>query len=88
MIDSSFNKQWARVRAKAEVDIQLVPYCCRHTFATRLVEAGVPLRRVMKYTGHKTLEMVMRYTHPEERDEDLALLENLTVENTQISVAQ
>ncbi len=35
----------------------------RHTFASRLVQAGVPLYEVMNLTGHKSLEMVQRYAH-------------------------
>jgi len=29
----------------------------------------------MNYTGHKTLAMVMRYTHPDNKAADLQLLE-------------
>lgn len=41
----------------------------RHTFASRLVMAGVELRTVADLLGHKTLAMVMRYSHlaPEHR---------------------
>lgn len=35
----------------------------RHTFASRLVMAGVDLRTVAQLLGHKTLQMVMRYSH-------------------------
>lgn len=35
----------------------------RHTFASRLVQAGIPLYEVMHLTGHKSLEMVQRYSH-------------------------
>ncbi len=35
----------------------------RHTFASRLVQGGVPLYDVMHLTGHKSLEMVQRYSH-------------------------
>jgi len=35
----------------------------RHTFASRLVQAGIPLYDVMHLTGHKSLEMVQRYSH-------------------------
>ncbi|MEQ8667070.1 MAG: tyrosine-type recombinase/integrase [Rhodospirillales bacterium] len=35
----------------------------RHTFASRLVQKGIPLYEVMHLTGHKTLEMVQRYSH-------------------------
>jgi integrase len=35
----------------------------RHTFASRLVQGGVPLFEVMHLTGHKSLSMVQRYAH-------------------------
>jgi site-specific recombinase XerD len=38
-------------------------HCNRHTFASRLVMAGVDLRTVAELLGHRTLQMVMRYSH-------------------------
>src|SRR5262245_18689431 len=35
----------------------------RHTFASRLVTAGVDLRTVQQLGGWRTLAMVMRYSH-------------------------
>ena len=35
----------------------------RHTFASRLVQQGIPLYEVMHLTGHKTFSMVQRYVH-------------------------
>jgi integrase len=35
----------------------------RHSFASRLAMAGVPLRTIAELLGHKTLGMVMRYAH-------------------------
>ena len=35
----------------------------RHTFASRLVMAGVDLATVQSLMGHKTIEMTMRYAH-------------------------
>ena len=38
-------------------------HCNRHTFASRLVMAGVDLRTVADLLGHRTLQMHMRYSH-------------------------
>jgi len=35
----------------------------RHTFASRLVMAGVPLRAVQTLLGHKRMETTLRYSH-------------------------
>ena len=50
----------ARTRAGLE-DVRF--HDLRHTFASRLVQAGIPLYEVMHLTGHKSLEMVQRYSH-------------------------
>lgn len=38
----------------------------RHTFASRLVAAGVPLLHVSKLLGHSTILMTQRYSHASE----------------------
>lgn len=38
-------------------------HCNRHTFASRLVMAGVNLRTVAQLMGHRTIQMTMRYAH-------------------------
>ena len=50
----------------------------RHTFASRLVMAGVDIRTVQELLGHKSITMTMRYSHlsPEQR---MAALEKLCV---------
>ena len=38
-------------------------HCLRHTFASRLVMAGVDIRTVQELLGHKTSAMTVRYCH-------------------------
>ncbi len=38
-------------------------HCLRHTFASRLVMAGVDIRTVQELLGHKTITMTVRYSH-------------------------
>jgi integrase len=38
-------------------------YWLRHTFASRLVMAGVDIRTVQELLGHKTIAMTVRYSH-------------------------
>jgi integrase len=42
-------------------------YDCRHTFATRAVEAGIDLITLKDLLGHSRLDMVLRYAHPTEK---------------------
>jgi integrase len=42
---------------------EVTPHVMRHTAITRLVEAGVDLPTIQRISGHKTLAMVLRYTH-------------------------
>lgn len=48
--------------AKANVP-EFTWHCLRHTFASRLVMAGVDLRTVQELMGHRTLAMTCRYAH-------------------------
>jgi integrase len=51
----------------------------RHTFASRLVQAGVPLYEVGQLLGHKSLEMVQRYAHlaPDYQERAIRALDEL-----------
>jgi site-specific recombinase XerD len=42
---------------------KIVRHTLRHTAITHLVQAGVDLPTVKRISGHKTLQMVERYSH-------------------------
>ncbi|HLZ67676.1 MAG TPA: tyrosine-type recombinase/integrase [Aliidongia sp.] len=49
---------------EAGLDPKLVtPHVMRHTAITALVKAKVDLPTIQRISGHKTLAMVLRYTH-------------------------
>jgi integrase len=57
-------KPFHRAVTAAELDTNTVtPHVMRHTAITNLVKAGVDLPTIQKISGHKTLAMVLRYTH-------------------------
>ena len=53
----------------------------RHTFATRLVQAGIDLYKVQKLLGHKTPQMTQRYSHhyPESLRDGVEALDYVTI---------
>ena len=56
---------WFRIALKkAEISKDLTFHCLRHTFGSRLVDAGKDIRTIAELMGHKDLKMTMRYTHP------------------------
>lgn len=66
----------AFLRAVEAADLALknvTPHVMRHTAITALVKAGVDLPTIQKISGHKTLAMVLRYTHVYGRHIDQAV---------------
>ncbi len=60
----NIEKPFRRVVVAAGLDpTQVVRHTLRHTAITHLVQAGVDLPTVKRISGHKTLQMVERYSH-------------------------
>ena len=57
-------KPWCRIIVAAGLgDRHITRHTLRHTAITHLVQAGVDLPTVQRVSGHKTFEMVFRYSH-------------------------
>ena len=56
-------RQWFEPAVRAAKLQRFSWHCLRHTFASRLVMAGVDIRTVQELLGHKTLAMTVRYAH-------------------------
>jgi site-specific recombinase XerD len=74
-------KHWFNQAVREAGLVDFTWYCLRHTFASRLVMAGVDIRTVAELMGHKTIQMTMRYAHlaPEH---NLAAVERLALFNS------
>lgn len=71
----SHRRWWESVVAKAGL-VDFHWHDCRHHFASKAVMAGVDLRTLQQLLGHKTLQMVVRYSHLSQSHE-LAAVEKL-----------
>jgi integrase len=52
---------------------QFRPYDCRHTWATRAVQAGIDLVTLAAMLGHSKINMVLRYAHPTQEHQTKAM---------------
>lgn len=60
----NIEKSFRRVVQIAGMDPgEVVRHTLRHTAITHLVQAGIDLPTVKRISGHKTLQMVERYSH-------------------------
>jgi hypothetical protein len=48
-------------------------YDCRHTWATRAVQAGIDLVTLAAMLGHSKINMVLRYAHPTQEHQTKAM---------------
>lgn len=63
---NSYWDHYNRAAVRAEIPPERRrPYALRHTFATRLIDAGVHPRRIAELMGHSDLRTIMTYTAQE-----------------------
>jgi integrase len=68
-----------RVVEKAGLDPKrITPHVLRHTAISNLIMAGIDIPTVQAISGHKTVQMVMRYTH-QHNDHVLNALDKLEI---------
>ena len=79
-------KPFRNAVTRAGLDPRIVtPHVLRHTAITKLVQAGVDLPTIQQISGHKTMAMVLRYTHVHGShiDKAIAALGRTSPEQTQ-----
>jgi integrase len=67
---------WNRVREHLglQEELDFVFHSCRHTCATRLLEAGVNLYVIKEWMGHSVIETTLRYAHMQPKNLEQALV--------------
>ena len=58
-----FYEDWIAKRAALGIREELTPYCCRHTYITRLTALGVSPAMLQELAGHEDYDTTLDYTH-------------------------
>lgn len=63
LTQSAFSKMWAHTN-KAAIEASLTPHVLRHTYCTRLFEAGLDIKEIQYLMGHSKPDLTLEiYTH-------------------------
>ncbi|MBR1723426.1 MAG: site-specific integrase [Ruminococcus sp.] len=60
---NDFYDEWTAKRAALGLREELTPYCCRHTYITRLTALGVSPAMLQELAGHEDYDTTLDYTH-------------------------
>lgn len=58
-----FYDAWAKKRKELEIRECITPYCCRHTYITRLTALKVSPAMLQELAGHEDYDTTLEYTH-------------------------
>lgn len=60
---TKFYDEWERLRTDLGLREELSPYCCRHTYITKLTALGISPAMLKELAGHEDYETTLIYTH-------------------------
>jgi len=70
----SMKTAFRRIVVAARLDpVKITPHTLRHSAITYLSESGADIPTIKEFSGHRSLEMVMRYAHARDKQVDAAL---------------
>ncbi|MDE6774918.1 MAG: site-specific integrase [Ruminococcus sp.] len=61
--DNDFYDDWSAKRTELNLKEKLVPYCCRHTYITRLTSLKISPAMLQELAGHEDYDTTLDYTH-------------------------
>jgi integrase len=63
-LNSAHDRVCLKARKDEGISLDFVLHDFRHTFATRMAEAGIDLVTLAAILGHSSIRLVQRYVHP------------------------
>jgi integrase len=80
--ETAVNRKWNRMRDTLGMneDKAFTPHVLRHTFCSRLSQAGVDLNRIKELAGHRSVKTTLRYAHLNEESlrDSIDVLQSVT----------
>ena len=74
---SSYRSMW-RLIGRELPDTHITAHILRHTYITRLFEAGLDIKEIQYLAGHSTMDMTLKvYTHYDRRSHEAKTAEKV-----------